>query len=227
MERIVQVSTDPGEVVLDPFCGCRTAIVVAERLKRRWIGIDITHLAVALMKYRLHNAYGEQLSPYDVIDDPKDEATARAIQFWALSLVDARPAQDGKKGPDRGIDGNIYFFDATSGQPKRIVVQVKGGHVTDSHIRDLRGVFEREQAAFEVFITLEPPTRPMLVSAAEAGFYASPLFPEERVPRVQIRTIHDLLAGNGLAYRQTAPPATFLRAPRRAKGRAVQERLFR
>lgn len=234
LERIIQASSLPGDVVLDPFCGCGTAIAVAERLKRQWIGIDITHLAVALMRYRLHHAFGDRLAPYDVIGVPTDEAGARALfqqdpyqfQFWALSLVEARPTQDGKKGADRGIDGSIYFFDDASGRAKRIVVQVKGGHVTDSQIRDLRGVLDREQAALAAFITLEAPTRPMLVSAAEAGVYHSPLFPDRVVPRLQIRTVADLLAGRRLDYMQTAPAATFARAPRQAKGKTAQPRLF-
>ncbi len=234
LERIILASSNPDDTILDAFCGCGTAIVVAERLRRRWIGVDVTHLAVALMRYRLQSAFGNALSPFEVLGDPKDEASAGALfledpyqfQFWALGLVDARPAQDGKKGADRGIDGNIYFFDDNSGQPKRIVVQVKGGHVTDSQIRDLRGVLEREQAEVGAFVTLEEPTRPMRVSAAEAGFYQSPLFPDRHVPRLQIRTIAELLDGRGLDYWQSAPAATFKRAPRRAKGKVVQERLF-
>ena len=234
LERLIEASSNPGDVVLDPFCGCGTAIAVAERLKRRWIGIDITHLAVDLMRYRLKYAFGPELSPYKVVGDPKDVASARALaeedryqfEWWALGLVDARPAQNKKKGADRGIDGYIYFFDDDSGEAKRIIVQVKSGHVSDAQIRDLVGVMDREQAAVAAFVTLEPPTKPMLLTATQAGFYNSPLFPDRQHPRVQIRTIEELLGGRGLDYPQVKPNATFKRAPRQSKGKSVQERFL-
>lgn len=234
LERLIEASSNPGDVVLDPFCGCGTAIAVAERLRRRWIGIDITHLAIDLMRYRLNHAFGPELSPYTVVGDPKDVASVRALaeedryqfEWWALGLVDARPAQNKKKGADRGIDGYIYFFADDSGEPKRIIVQVKSGHVSDAQVRDLVGVMDRDQAALAAFVTLEPATKPMLLTATQAGFYRSPLFPDRQHPRVQIRTIEDLLGGRGLDYPQVKPNATFKRAPRQAKGKSVQERLL-
>ena len=123
LERIIEASSNEGDLVLDPFCGCGTTIAVSERLHRRWIGIDITHLAVTLMKHRLHDTFGEDLSPYEIIGDPKDLTGARALalenryqfEWWALGLVEAQPAQDKKKGADKGVDGLIYFIDNAEG----------------------------------------------------------------------------------------------------------------
>ena len=147
LERIISASSNEGDVVLDPFCGCGTAVAVAERLNRRWIGIDITHLAISLMKSRLHDTFGEQLSEYEVIGIPRDLESVEALaqqnryqfEWWALGLVNARPAQNQKKGADAGVDGYINFFDDESGKSKRVVVQVKSGRVNVSQIRDLKG----------------------------------------------------------------------------------------
>jgi len=226
LERIVKASSDEGDLVLDPFCGCGTTLAVAERLHRRWIGIDITHLAITLMRHRLHNTFGSELSPYEVIGDPKDLKSAEALaqedryqfEWWALGLVEARPAQDKRKGADTGVDGYIYFFDDRSGKPKKIVVQVKSGHVGVSQIRDLKGVMERENAVIGVFITLEEPTRPMHTEAVAAGFYEPEYWPGEKYPRLQILTIEELLNGKTVQYPRKAPPVTFKRAPRRRKG---------
>ena len=177
------------------------------------------------MRHRLHSTFGEELSLYEVIGDPKDLASARALaqedryqfQLWALGLVEARPSQE-KRGADTGIDGYIYFFDDRSGKPKKIVVQVKSGHVGVSQIRDLKGVMERENAVIGVFITLEEPTRPMRTEAVAAGFYEPEYFPGEKYPRLQILTIEELLNGKTVQYPRKAPPVTFKRAPRRRKG---------
>jgi site-specific DNA-methyltransferase (adenine-specific) len=226
LERIILASSNEGDLVLDPFCGCGTTVAVAERLHRRWIGIDITHLAVSLMKHRLHSTFGPDLSEYEVIGEPEDLESARALfledphqfQFWALSLVEARPAGDQRrKGADQGIDGWQFFFDDDSGRPKRMVISVKGGHVGVAQVRDLRGVVEREQAELGLFITLQRPTRAMLKEAADAGVYQPPGL-QAAVPKVQILTIEDLLQGRTPQLPPTAN-ATFKRAPRRHKGR--------
>jgi site-specific DNA-methyltransferase (adenine-specific) len=174
------------EKLLDPFCGCGTAIASAQKLGRKWIGIDITHLAIALQKYRL-----EAMFPgikFKVIGEPKDISAARQLasedryqfQWWALSLIRARPlggqegSREGKKGSDKGIDGVIAFIDDTTGKAKRVLVQVKSGHVNASHIRDLVGTLKRESAAIGIFITLEPPSQDMKTEAASAGFLPLP-----------------------------------------------------
>jgi site-specific DNA-methyltransferase (adenine-specific) len=233
LERVIKASSNEGDLVLDPFCGCGTTIVVAERLKRRWIGIDITHLAISLMRHRLHDTFGAHLSPYEVIGDPPDLSSARALaeenryqfEWWALGLVDARPAQDKKKGADRGVDGYINFFDDNSGKAKTIVVQVKSGGVNRVHIATLNSDREREKAPIGILITLEGPTRPMLEEAATAGYYEPEYFPGYQYPRIQILTIKELLGGKEAQYPRMAPPATFKRAQRHRKSTEDQQRL--
>ena len=223
LERIISASSNEGDVVLDPFCGCGTAVAAAERLNRRWIGIDITHLAITLIRHRLHDAFGEDLRPYEVIGEPKDLPSAESLalhdryqfEWWALGLVDARPARDRKKGADAGIDGYINFFDDNSGKPKRIVEQVKSGNVQRSQVATLKSDMEREKADLALFVTLKSPTGPMEQEAIEAGFYAPEAFPDHRFPRVQILIIEDLLSGAQPQYPRYAPAATFQRAPRR------------
>jgi site-specific DNA-methyltransferase (adenine-specific) len=225
LERIIKASSNEGDLVLDPFCGCGTSTAVAERLDRRWIGIDITHLAITLMRHRLEDTFGEHLSPYEVIGDPKDLSSARALaeqdryqfEWWALGKVAARPAHDKKKGADTGIDGVINFFDDNSGKAKKIVVQVKSGHVTRNQVGDLKGVMDREKASIGAFITLEEPTRPMIQEAATGGFYEPEHFPGLGYPRLQILTIDDLLNGKRVEYPRLAPEATFKRAERKLK----------
>lgn len=175
------------------------------------------------MIHRLHNSFNDELSPYDVIGVPKDLGGARALaeqdkyqfEWWALSLVGARPAQDKKKGADKGIDGYIYFFDDESGSAKKIVVQVKGGHVTAAQIRDLAHVIERENAAIGAFITLNDPTRPMITEAAEAGFYTAP--DGTQYPKLQILTVGELFAGLPLNYPRYKKDATIKQAARKSK----------
>ena len=230
LERIVRASSSEGDLVLDPFCGCGTAIAVAERLKRRWIGIDITYLAINLVQRRLRDTFHNDLSPYEIIGAPTDVQGAEALkeisphqfEWWAVDLVDARPAKDHKKGADTGIDGYINFFDDKSGKAKQVIVQVKSGYVGVNHVRDLKGVLEREKAAIGALITLREPTKPMLTEAAATGFYESKDFPG-RYPRLQILTIGELLAGKKLEY-----PAhrveTFAKAERKTKHE--QDKLF-
>jgi site-specific DNA-methyltransferase (adenine-specific) len=238
LERIIKASSNEGDVVLDPFCGCGTSISVAERLHRKWIGIDITHLAITLIRHRLFDHFKSDIAPYEVIGDPKDLASAHALaledryqfQFWAAGLVDAFPAQGRKKkGADSGIDGVINFVDDLSGQAKKIIVQVKSGHVKAGDIRDLKGVIEREKAAIGAFITLEEPTSPMKTEAVSAGFYESALKMEgassEKFPKIQILTIADLLDGKKLEFPRHNI-ATFKQAERKSKSKEQQGGLF-
>jgi site-specific DNA-methyltransferase (adenine-specific) len=230
LERVIKASSNEGDLVLDPFCGCGTAIAVAEKLKRSWIGIDITYLAINLVQRRLRDSFAEQLTPYEIIGAPTDVQGAEALkeinpyqfEWWAVDLVNARPAKDHKKGADTGIDGYINFFDDKSGQAKQVIVQVKSGYVGVNHVRDLKGVLEREKAAIGALITLREPTKPMLTEAAATGFYESKDFPG-RYPRLQILTIAELLAGKKLEY-----PAhrveTFAKAGRKTK--TEQEEMF-
>jgi DNA modification methylase len=203
LELLIKVSSDKGDIVLDPFCGCGTTITVAEKLKRKWIGIDITHLAVSLMKHRLENSFGNNIN-YKVVGEPADlkgaEELAREdpyqFQWWTLGLVGARPAESEKiKGADKGIDGCIYFHDEPKMiKTKAIIIQVKCGHINRGMIDALKGVIEREKAQIGVFITLQKPTKPMQKEAFSAGFYESPS--GKHYPKIQILTIEDLIKGS-------------------------------
>ena len=232
LERIINASSNEGDVILDPFCGCGTAVAAAESLNRRWVGIDVTHLAITLIRHRLQDAFGEDLRPYEVVGEPKDLQSAESLalhdryqfEWWALGLVDARPARDRKKGADAGIDGYINFFDDASGKPKRIVVQVKSGNVQRNQIATLMSDMEREKADLALFVTLKAPTEPMRQEAYGAGFYTPEAFPDHQFPKVQILTIEELLAGRRPKYPRYAPAATFQRAPRR-RSRGKQGRL--
>jgi site-specific DNA-methyltransferase (adenine-specific) len=235
LERIIQASSNPGDLVLDPFCGCGTAIAAAEKLSRRWIGIDITHLAISLIKYRMKDMFpGCQ---FETIGEPEDLADAHQLahedryqfQWWALSLIEARPlggvseGKAGKKGSDKGIDGIIPFVDDTSHKLKRVLVQVKSGHVKSSDIRDLRGVLDREiDSPIGVFITLEPSSSEMMKEAVSAGFYSSPLW-QKNYPRVQILTIEEIL--NGAEVKMPPPSGAFKKAERIKKIEGNQREL--
>jgi DNA modification methylase len=200
LERIIQASSNEGDLVLDPFCGCGTTIATAQKLKRRWIGIDITHLAITLMKTRLNNAFGDQVK-YQVIGEPISIPDAAALaesdpyqfQWWALGLVGARPVEQ-KKGADKGIDGKIVFQGDAPGIFENVVISVKAGHVTANHVRDLRGVVDREKAAIGVLISMEDPTKPMHTEGVTAGFYESKTW-GKKYPKIQLLTIAELLAG--------------------------------
>ncbi len=161
LERILQASSNAGDTVLDPFCGCGTAIVAAQKLNRRWIGIDITHLAIALIKYRLSDMFDlKEGKDYRVVGEPTSVEDARALaqhdrdefQKWAIGLIPrARPYQD-KKGKDTGIDGVLFFKDDLK-DPKRALIQVKSGRVSVKDVRDFRGVLEREGATLGLFVS--------------------------------------------------------------------------
>ena len=221
LERIIKASSNEGDVVLDPFCGCGTAIAVAQKINRRWIGIDITHLAINLIKTRLQNAFCDE-AQYKVVGEPVSTEDAQALadddpyqfQWWSLGLVSARPANGkGKKGADGGIDGRLYFHDDTKeGKTKQIIFSVKAGNVTVSQIRDLGHVVNREKAQIGVMISMNVPTKPMKSEAAGAGFYNSPQGTKH--PKLQILTIAELLAGKLV----DKPPNQDVRAFKKAPG---------
>lgn len=226
LERIVLSSSNEGDVVLDPFCGCGTAIDAAQKLGRRWIGIDITYLAIALIRRRLRDAYGEAIDDtYDVVGEPASVSDAKVLaeadpyqfQWWALDQVHARGTER-KKGADKGIDGRIYFHEGDSGDVKQIVISVKAGHTGRAHVHELRGVVDREEAVIGVLISMQDTTKPMREEAATAGFYTSPW---GKHPRLQLLTVEDLLAGKGIdcpPLRHTSQ--TFKKAPKAAHAAA-------
>ncbi len=226
LERIIQASSNEGDVVLDPFCGCGTAVAAAQKLNRQWIGIDITFLAIDLIKRRLKDSYGDQ-AQYQVIGEPYTVSEARRLaardpfqfEWWAVSLLGARGIEK-KKGADRGIDGRLYFVDDATKATKQIVIQVKSGKLHAGYIRDLRGVIEREGAEIGVLIALHEPTRQMRSEASTAGYYQSPW---GNHPRMQILTIEELLAGRCIdmpPLRQTS--VTYKKAPRQTRKQGTQ-----
>lgn len=202
LSRLIRASSNEDFVVLDPFCGCGTTIVESYKLRRKWIGIDITHLSINLIKWRLSDMFGlEAGTDYKVIGEPEDLEGAKQLalqnrhqfQWWATSLINARPYGGKKKGADSGIDGYLYYFEDKEKIGKAIV-SVKSGIIGAKDIRDLSGVIEREKAGMGIFLTLEKPTRPMLKEAAQKGFYHSAIFDKD-FPRIQIFTIEEILSG--------------------------------
>jgi DNA methylase/Restriction endonuclease len=249
LERIISASTNPGDVVLDPFCGCGTTIHAAQKLDRQWIGIDITYLAINLIKRRLKDAFGEEIE-FEEKGQPTDFESAKRLaeldkfqfQHWALSLIGARPLKEGEgKGADRGVDGLSYFYETErkdipgrvkeeplpKSEPvhrEKTIVQVKGGGVNRGDVATLLGDVENQKAAGGVLITLEKPSNQMRTEAADAGRYTSKLWHDKDYPRIQILTVEGLLNGS---ERVDAPPQInpFAMAAREQKEHAQTELL--
>lgn len=259
LERIIRSSCPEGGVVLDPFCGCGTTIAAAQALGRPWIGIDITHLAITLIKQRLKDSFsiehtvratpsgkGETLKAaetsaeyggatkqlFHVVGEPTSVTDAAALaasdpyqfQWWALGLVGARPVEQ-KKGADKGIDGRIVFQGDKPASFESVILSVKAGKTGAAHIRDLKGVLDREKAAIGILISMQEPTAPMRTEAATAGFFAS-AFWGKKYPRVQLLTVAELLSGKKIEM----PPirqvgATFKKAPKQTKQQGDQQEL--
>ena len=233
LERIISASSNEGDVVLDPFCGCGTAVHAAQKLKRKWIGIDITHLAISLIEKRLKDAFGKRCK-YEVHGTPKDVEGAQDLfnrkpdgryqfQWWAVSLVDAQPFQGKKKGADGGVDGLKFFRDLDKKDVRKIVVSVKGGGLKADDVRALMSVRTKEAAELALFLCLETPTKGMVKDAASAGFYESPN--GKKYARVQLLTIADLLEGKARAeHPDYEPDLNFKKAKEEAGGH--QKTLF-
>ncbi|MGH7194373.1 MAG: DNA methyltransferase, partial [Candidatus Saccharimonadales bacterium] len=219
LERIISVSSNPGDILLDPFCGCGTAVHAAQKLGRQWLGIDITHLAISLIERRLRDAFPG--IKFDVLGTPKDIHGARDLaardryqfQWWAVSLVNAQPYGGKKKGADTGIDGKV-FFKPDGKRTEVAIVSVKSGGVSVNMIRELKSVIDREKAPMGLFLTLTPPTAPMQVEATSAGFYET-LWGKH--PRIQILTIADILDGKRPDMPLIDIAAAFKLAPRESQ----------
>jgi site-specific DNA-methyltransferase (adenine-specific) len=223
LERIIETSSNKGDIVLDPFCGCGTTIHAAQKLGRQWIGIDVTYLAINLIKRRLKDAFGDDIQ-FEEKGQPTDFGSAKALaeldkwqfQQWALSLIDARPRTEGEgKGADRGVDGMLYFYESKDKREK-ILVQVKGGGVQRNDVTTLLGDVNNQKFIGGILITLEKPTKPMREEAADAGRYESKLWHDKDYPKIQILTIEGLLSGK---ERVEAPPQMnpFAKAQREGK----------
>lgn len=208
LERIIKASSNPGDVVLDPFCGCGTTISAAQNLGRTWIGIDITHLSVALIKGRLRADFDMQAQrDYQEVFLPVDRDGAQSLaenhpfqfQFWIVTEVGGTPygavgdSKKGKKGADKGIDGQIFFRTPTGSKIEKVVLSVKAGrNLNPAMVRDLRGTLEREGAAIGVLLLAHEPTRGMLQEAREAGAY---VWEGRTFPRLQILTAAQVISG--------------------------------
>jgi len=231
LERIIQASSNEGDFVLDPFCGCGTSIIAAQTTKRNWIGIDITHLAITLIKARLKDSFVDAVA-FKVIGEPVSipdaarlsESEPYQFQCWALGLVGARPAEL-KKGADKGIDGRIIFMADTQGNFESVILSVKGGKTGAKDVRDLIGVLEREKAAIGVLISMHETTAPMRTEAVTAGFFQSKW--GKKFPKVQLLTIPNLLSGKQIEMppiRQVS--TTFKKAPKVEEKEPEQKKLL-
>jgi len=228
LERIINASSNPGDVVLDPFCGCGTAVHAAQKLGRQWVGIDVTHLAISLIEKRLNDAFPG--IKYEVHGTPKDLAGARDLaerdkyqfQWWAVSLVNAVPYGGKKKGADTGIDGIIYFK-PDGKTTEKAIVSVKGGaNVGVAMVKDLIATVDREKAKIGVFVTLTLPTKPMEKEAVTAGFYQTDY---GKFPKIQILTIENLFNGKK-PQMPWLDPATFKKAAQEDMNAGKQEKLL-
>lgn len=221
LERIISASSNEGDVVLDPFCGCGTTVHAAQKLKRQWIGIDVTHLAIGLIERRLRDAFGKD-AKFETVGVPQDAGAAKALaekdkhefEKWAISLIpDAQPFRGGKKGADTGIDGIIYLKTGKTKTDKAIV-EVKGGAVSVDQIHKLKSVIDREKALTGIFVTLNPPTKPMEKEAAASGFSETDY---GRIPRIQILTIEDILTCRKVLRLPVVDSSAFRKAKREDK----------
>jgi DNA modification methylase len=202
LERIISASSNEGDVVLDPFCGCGTTIDAAQRLGRKWIGIDVTYIAVDLIEKRLLHAFGQSINKsYAVYGIPRDIEGAQALfshspfdfERWAVSQVDAQPNE--KQVGDKGVDGVARFYIDTKGGIGRLLVSVKGGKtVTPQFVRDLIGTVQTQKAEMGVLITMATPSKGVVDAVNHGGNYIWPAN-NATFPRIQVITVAELLAG--------------------------------
>jgi site-specific DNA-methyltransferase (adenine-specific) len=231
LERIIDASSNAGDTILDPFCGCGSAIAAAEG-KRRWIGIDITQAAMVVIKQQRLSKISP--SSYEIIGEPASVPDAEALaeqepyqfQWWAVGKLCAHPVER-KKGKDRGIDGRLDFHDDNR-DTKHIMISVKAGHLLAQHVRELRGVMEREKAQIGVLVSRESPTKAMRAEAASAGFYTSP-WRSKPYPRIQLLTIADLFSPNPIEMpgKEIAENISFKKGPHKERRRGVQGDFFK
>ena len=228
MERILEASSNPGDVVLDPFCGCGTTVDAAQRLGRTWLGIDVTYIAIDLIAKRLKHIYGDTITDqYDIEGIPRDRAGAFALftqspfdfERWAVSLINAQPNE--KQVGDKGIDGVARFPIDAKGGLGRILVSVKGGKtIGPQFVRDLLGTVETQKAQMGVLITMAEPTRGILDAVNHAGTYTLPVFNDQTFPKVQIITVAQLLKGERPKMPQTILP--YIQATKRVAAKQTE-----
>ncbi|MDP8240737.1 MAG: DNA methyltransferase [Candidatus Hatepunaea meridiana] len=220
LERIIKASSNEGDIIADFFCGCGTAVAVAQKLNRKWIGADISHLAIRLILDRLLKPYdnnrdklNEIKNSIDINGFPKDIATAKDLaqktkkgrfkfQDWIIEVMLGGVSKQVKVG-DGGFDGYLTFY-KTRKEKDLIIIEVKSGNVNVRNIREFINVVETENAGIGVFVCFEENvTKPMLLSAKKVGFYESDLF-GQKYDKIQIITVEELLHGKSINY----PPNT-------------------
>ena len=202
LERIIKASSNKGELVLDPFCGCGTTIAAAEKLNRNWVGIDITYLAIDVIKKRLEKHHIKENEHFKVYGDPKDVYSAKQLaeqkpfqfEVWAVSQLNAMPTP---KVGDKGVDGVINFIDLTKKDKiGKGIISVKGGHsINPGMVRDLKGTITSQEADFSILITTEKPTRGMVEEAVKGGNFNYSYQKgtiQIKVPKIQLLTVADL-----------------------------------
>lgn len=195
--RIIASSSNEGDIVLDPFCGCGTAVEAAEKLKRRWIGIDVTYLAIHVIESRLVKAFGPEIkNSYKLLGQPQDANDARVLaardwlefQKWAVFALGGLPKE--RPGPDGGIDGIIRYHRVGTEQPNRAIVSVKGGqHIGVDAVHKLKSVVQREKAQLGILVCLDRPTAAMEKEVLSEGEIGPP---SRRVSKLQIVTVDKL-----------------------------------
>jgi DNA modification methylase len=230
LDRIITLSTNPGDICLDPFAGCGTTIDSAQRLNRRWVGMDITYIAIDLIEKRLRHTYGDSITDtYDILGIPKDKAAALALfshspfdfERWAVSMINAQP--NVKQVGDKGIDGVARFPVDGKGGIGRVLVSVKGGkQINPAMVRDLGGTVSTQKGEMGVLILLTQPTRGMTDEMNHAGTYTHPAS-KEVFPKIQIITVDELLKGKKPKMPPTILP--YMQA-QKAKATSVIEPLF-
>jgi DNA modification methylase len=207
LERIIQASSNEGDIILDAYCGCGTTVAVSQKLNRQWIGIDITYQSISLILKRLEDSFGKgvlenitisgipkDMKSAEALALKKDDRTRKEFEKWAvLTYSNNRATINQKKGADKGIDG-IAYFTGDKDEPEKIIIQVKSGNVKSGDIRDLQGTVTLEGAELGVFITLKPPTKDMIKTAKEAGIYKS-RYMSQPVDKIQIVTVQEIIEG--------------------------------
>jgi site-specific DNA-methyltransferase (adenine-specific) len=208
LERIIQASSNEGDLILDGFCGCGTTVDAAESLKRQWVGMDISPIAIALMKRRLQDSYKTELSKFTVRGIPEDKISAEklweqnpfAFQDWWITEFDVFSTTFGTKGADKGIDGLGMYLVPGVEQPIKAAFQVKGGKVQSKDIDALWGSMNKHKCELGVFLSLHSPTKPMLETVANSGYYSAAGF---NYPRLQILTLDEFFSGKSLNLPKT------------------------
>ena len=214
LERIIKASTNEGDLILDAYCGCGTTIAVAERLKRNWIGIDITYQSVSVMLKRLEDHYGKScidnislhgvpkdFESAEMLANKKDDRVRKEFEKWAvLTYSNNRAMINEKKGGDKGIDGIAYMVDSNEqgeNEIKPIIFSVKSNQtLSPSVIRDLNGTIERENAAMGYLITLYPMNN-LVKESKDYGVYKNKLTGMD-YKRIEVININEILEGKRL-----------------------------